>query len=101
MNNMDPNSPWFGRPAPERDEDGRLTCSPAIIDWLRDMLWEAFRYETSPVTPADVADMWDSNVEASELTPAEKAASYGIDAETASDLADEINARLGCDVDAA
>lgn len=94
---LNPDSIWFGRPAPVRDEDGRLTCSPAIIDWLRDMLWEAFSYETAPVTPADVADMWDANVEASELTPDEKADCYGIDDETALDLADEINARSRLD----
>lgn len=100
-NAMNPEGLWFGRPAPERDEDGRLTCSPAIRDWLIDMLFEAFCYETAPVTPADVADMWDANVEASELTDEEKRACYGIDDETARDLADEINARTGFDADAA
>lgn len=98
---LNPDSIWFGRPAPVRDEDGRLTCSPAIRAWLIDMLLEAFCYETSPVTPTDVADMWDANVEASELTPDEKADCYGIDDETASELAEEINCRLGFDADAA
>ena len=97
MDMYDPWNPWFGRPTPERDENGEICWTQEVADFLIADLCEAFEHEQNPVTPKDVKDMWVCAVDALIHNEHERKIYMNLSDRYAREIADEINDRLGFD----